>query len=70
MNVLFVLAVELYVHVWLRVWVYTHIYMLLKMSVRKVIFNFEQFFSLTLSVNRITIEGKKDFLKKCFFLCC
>lgn len=44
MNLLFVLTVELYVHVWLRVWVYTHIYMLLKMSVRKDIFNLEYFF--------------------------
>lgn len=71
MNVLFVLAVELYVHVWLRVWVYTHIYMLLKMSIRKDIFNFEHFFPLSsLSVNRITIEGKKGFFLKYLFPCC
>lgn len=30
----------LYVHVWLRVWGYTHIYMRLKMSVRKDIFEY------------------------------
>lgn len=71
MNVLFVLAVELYVHVWLCVWVYTHIYMLLKMSIRKDIFNLEHFFPLpSLSINRIAIEGKKkkkDFFKNVFF---
>lgn len=62
MNVLFVLAVELYVHVWLRVWVYTHIYMLLKMSVRKVIFNFEQFFfPLPLVLTELPLKEKKIF---------
>lgn len=74
MNVLFVLAVELYVHMWLRVWVYTHIYVLLKMSIREDIFNFEHFFPLPSPiVNRIAIEGKKKiffFFFKCLFPRC
>jgi len=65
MNLLFVLALELYVQVWLHVWVYTHIYMLLKVSVRKYIFNFEDFFPY-LSSKRIAIEGKNNFLNVIF----
>lgn len=62
MDLLFVLAVELYVHVYIHIC--THIYMLLKMSIRKDIFSFEYFFPLPLlSVNRITVEGRHDFLK-------
>lgn len=48
MNLWFVLAVELYVHVWLRVWVYTHIYMLLKWQLKRILLTWRIFFSLTL----------------------